>query len=145
MEFHNDNHAYKVVPDVYGIKAEHDEYLALLKVYEKDPDTLDKPKEVVPVYLHLKGISQENQGDAVRAERLFGENHTREKSLDLTGENAIRIVADRVMKIENLTVDGKPVVSFMEIHQNSSLRAMADWIVVMVHSDERLKVHEIKN
>jgi uncharacterized sporulation protein YeaH/YhbH (DUF444 family) len=145
MEFAKSGHVFKVVPDVYGIKAEYDEYLAALALHEKDPDIHDKPDEVVPVFVHIKGISQETFGEGLIVERLLQENHTREKASELTSDKSISRIDKHVVKIENLASGGESLTGFMQVHKHDGMRELSNWITSMVYSEDALRVHEIKN
>jgi hypothetical protein len=145
MEFHDNDHVYQVIPDVLGIRAEYDEYLKLREIYGDDPDRFtDPPKEVKPVICHLKGISLEAYDLAVMSENNIKLNHTTEKATELIAESSNTMVGDRVVKIENLVCGGKEITTFSEACKHAP-RVLCNWIRGMVHSEELLMEHEIKN
>lgn len=121
MDFNNNDHVYRVVPDVLGNKES-----------EK------------PAIFHLKGISQDDFSEAIRAESLISQNHTREESAKLIAVNAAKLVSDRLVKIENLTIGGKAITDYAGLSEHAP-RELVNWIVAAVHSTNILSEHEIKN
>jgi len=121
MDFNNNDHVYKVVPDVLG---------------NKESDT--------PAIFHLKGISQDDFSEAIRAESVIGQNNTREEAARLIGENAAKLVSDRLVKIENLVVGGKTIETYEDLSKHAP-RELVNWICAAVHSTEILSEYEIKN
>ena len=121
MDFNNNDHIYKVIPDVLG-NAESDK----------------------PAIFHLKGISQDDFSEAIRAESVISQNHTREESAKLIAANAAKLVSDRLVKIENLTIGGKVVETYAELTEHAP-RELVGWIVAAVHSTDILSEYEIKN
>jgi hypothetical protein len=121
MEFYDNDHVYKVIPDVMGNK-------------ESDK----------PAVFHLKGISQEAFSEAVRAEKIISQSHTKEKATDLIAANTTKMISDRVVKIENLICSGKPIETYDDLTKYAP-RSLVNWIVAAVHSTEMLMESEIKN
>jgi len=121
MEFNNNNHIYKVIPDVLGNK-----------------------EAKVPAIFHLKGISQDDFSEAIRAESVISQNHTREESARLIAANAAKLVSDRLVKIENLTIGGEAVEDYAGLSKHAP-RELVNWIVAAVHSTDILTEYEIKN
>ncbi len=121
MDFNNNEHIYKVVPDILG-NAESDS----------------------PAVFHLKGISQDDFSDAIRRETNIRDNHTREEAAKLIASNSAGLVSDRLVKIENLTCEGKEITNYKELSENAP-RELVNWIVAAVYSTEILTEYEIKN
>lgn len=121
MEFHNNEHVYKVIPDVLG-NAESDN----------------------PAIFHLRGISQDDFSQAIRAESVISQNHTREESAKLIAANAAKLVSDRLVKIENLTAGGEKIEDYEGLSKHAP-RELVNWVVAAVHSTDILTEYEIKN
>lgn len=121
MEFHSSEHVYRVIPDLLG---------------NKESDT--------PVIFHLKGISQDAFNDAVIKESVIQQNHSREEAAKLVAENSSKLVSDRVVKVENMTCDGKEITSYSDLCKYAP-KEFVGWVVAVVNSTELLMEHEIKN
>jgi hypothetical protein len=121
MELRANDHVYKVIPDLFG-NAESDN----------------------PAVFHLIGISQDHFSEAVRAESVISQNHTREEAARKISENAQKLVADRVVKIENLIIGGEEVTDYAGLVKYGP-RELVNWIVAAVHSTDILNEYEIKN
>ena len=121
MDFNNNEHVYKVIPDILG-NAESDS----------------------PAIFHLKGISQEDFSEVIRAESIISQNHTREESAKLIAANTVKLVSDRLVKIENLTAGGEKIEDYEGLSKHAP-RELVNWIMAAVHSTDILTEYEIKN
>lgn len=121
MDIKGNDHIYKVIPNILG------------------NETAENP-----AIFHLKGISQEDFSAAVVAESVIRQNHTREKAAELVSDNSRKLVADRVVKVENLIIDGEEVSDYETLYKKAP-RELIQWITAAVHSTDILSEYEIKN
>jgi hypothetical protein len=121
MEFHDNEHVYKVIPNVMG-NAESDN----------------------PAIFHLKGISQDDFSEALRTEAALTRNHTHEEAAKLIAKNAVKLVSDRLEKIENLIIGGQEITTYEEFSKKAP-RELVNWVFAAVHNTEILIEAEIKN
>jgi len=121
MEIKGNDHIYKVIPNLFG-----------------------NEKAENPAIFHLKGISQNDFSAAVRAESVISQNHTREEAAKKISENAMKLVSGRVVKIENLSINGQEITTYEDLVKHAP-RELVNWIVAAVHSTDVLMEYEIKN
>jgi hypothetical protein len=144
MEFNDNEHVYRVTPDILGIKRKYDLYLAQLEDYKKDPDNVEKPEEIKPVIVHMKGVNALDRGTSLISSALAFDNHTKEKAREMVAKMSYAEVDSRILKIENLVCGKKEITTYMQL-LNDGPRELADWIAGAVYSTEVLMECEIKN
>jgi len=113
-------------------------------VYRCRPPVLGNDVSDDPFYIHLRGISQADFDAAVAADAQDQLTRTPDEALRLQSERTRKMIAERVVKIENLEVDGEPIKDFADLCARAP-REIATWVIQAVYRTDILSEAEEKN
>lgn len=151
MEFHSSSHIYKCIPPVLGISTEWEKYKAKLEDWKNDTSVLtkeerklSKPKTFKPVIFHLKCLSMPELDESVYREAKARSERAPEEAQRIIQGFTQEKIAEKVVKIENLIIDGEEVTDFNRFYEIGPPE-LVSWVCKAVYSTHVLSRAEIKN
>ena len=115
-------------------------------VYEAVPPYLNNrdlaPEEMV--WIGVKAVSMPDQDKLDRELLMLYNDFARDKAAEMEAGKRLAQVAAKVVSINNLTLDGKPVTSFDEFYAKAP-KELVQWVCSAVHSTITLGLAERKN
>lgn len=144
MEFHSSGHVYKCIPPVLGISTGWEKYKAKLAEWKADKENIKKPKVFKPVIVHLKCISMPELDEGVYKEAKTRAERAPEEAQRIIQGFTQEKIAEKVVKIENLKIDGEEVTDFNRFYEIAPPE-LVSWVCKSVYSTHILSRAEIKN
>lgn len=144
MDFHKVDFVHKCIPPILGIATAWEKYQEDLAAWEADPENNAEPEEVKPIIFHLKCVPLEESGEDIFRETKARAEHAPQEAQRIIDEITRERVNSKVVKIENLNLDGEECTDFDTLYKQGPPE-LASWVAKAVYSSYVLAKAEIKN
>lgn len=115
-------------------------------VYEAVPPYLNNREQPADemVWFGVKAVSMPDQDKLDRELLMLYNDLARDKAAEMEAGKRLAQIAAKVVSINNLTLDGKPVTTFDEFYTKAP-KDLVQWVCAAVHSAITLGLAERKN